>query len=151
MTPGHSPLFGERKPAPFLESGFDKFQARVSPDSRFIAYSTNESGTYQIVVQTFPDTTAGKWQITADGGVEPKWRRDGRELYYLALDGKLMSVAISGPGFTAARPAVLFQTPLTVNRVQPTRDRRYDVAPRRTVSDGDSRRDWSGFTIFRHR
>ncbi len=123
------PLFGERKPAPLLESGFDKFQARVSPDSRFIAYSTNESGTYQIVVQTFPDTTAGKWQITADGGVEPKWRRDSRELYYLALDGKLMSVAISGPGFTAARPAVMFQTPLTVNRVQPTRDRRYDVAP----------------------
>jgi WD40 repeat protein len=123
------PLFGDRKPTPLLETGFDKFQARVSPGSDFVAYSTNESGTYQIVVQTFPDASGGKWQISADGGVEPKWRHDGRELYYLGLDGKLMSVAIGGPPFTAGRPVELFQTPLTVNRAQPTRDRRYDVAP----------------------
>jgi Tol biopolymer transport system component len=122
------PTFGDRKPAPLLESGFDKFQARVSPNSNFVAYSTNESGTYQIVVQTFPDASGGKWQITADGGVEPKWRRDGRELYYLSLDGKLMSVAVGGPPFTAGRPVELFQTPLTVNPSQPTRDRRYDIA-----------------------
>jgi Tol biopolymer transport system component len=123
------PTFGDRKPAPLLETGFDKFQARVSPHSDFVAYSTNESGTYQIVVQTFPDVSGGKWQITSDGGVEPKWRRDGRELYYLNLDGKLMSVAIGGPPFSAGRPVELFQTPLTVNRAQPTRDRRYDIAP----------------------
>jgi Tol biopolymer transport system component len=123
------PTSGDRKPTPLLESGFDKFQARVSPNSNFVAYSTNESGTYQIVVQTFPDASGGKWQISADGGVEPKWRRDGRELYYLSLDGKLMSVAVGGPPFTAGRPVELFQTPLTVNRTQPTRDRRYDIAP----------------------
>src|SRR4029434_10727532 len=91
------PTFGDRKPTPLLETGFDKFQARVSPNSNFLAYSTNESGTYQIVVQTFPDASGGEWQISATGGVEPKWRRDGRELYYLGTDGKLMSVAISGP------------------------------------------------------
>ena len=123
------PTFGDRKPAPLLETGFDKFQARVSPNSNLVAYSTNESGTYQIVVQTFPDASGGKWQITADGGVEPKWRRDGRELYYLNLEGKLMSVAIGGPAFTAGRPVELFQTPLIVNRAQPTRDRRYDISP----------------------
>ena len=123
------PTFGDRKPAPLLETGFDKFQARVSPHSDFVAYSTNESGTYQIVVQTFPDASGGKWQITAEGGVEPKWRRDGRELYYLNFEGKLMSVAIGGAPFTAGRPVELFQTPLTVNRAQPTRDRRYDIAP----------------------
>ena len=123
------PLFGDRKATPLLDSGFDKFQARVSPNSNLIAYSTNESGTYQIVVQTFPDTTGGKWQISANGGSEPKWRRDGRELYYLGLDGKLMSVSIAGPPFAAGRPVELFQTPLTVNRGAPTRDRRYDVAP----------------------
>jgi eukaryotic-like serine/threonine-protein kinase len=123
------PTFGDRKPTPLLETGFDKFQARVSPNSNFVAYSTNESGTYQIVVQTFPDASGGKWQISADGGVEPKWRRDGRELFYLNLDGKLMSVAIGGPPFIAGRPVELFQTPLTVNRAQPTRDRRYDIAP----------------------
>jgi len=123
------PLFGERKPAPLLETGFDKFQARVSPNSDLIAYSTNESGNYQIVVQTFPDASGGKWQISANGGFEPKWRRDGRELYYLGADGKLMSVSIAGPPFSAGRPVELFQTPLAVNRAQPTRDRRYDVAP----------------------
>jgi eukaryotic-like serine/threonine-protein kinase len=132
-TPGYDtwllPLSGEPKPTPLLESPFDKFQARVSPDGRFVAYSTNESGPYQIVVQTFPDANGGKWQISADGGVEPKWRRDGRELYYLALDGKLMAVSIGGPVFTPGRPVTLFQTTLPVNRTQPVRDRRYDVAP----------------------
>jgi len=123
------PLFGDRKPVPFLESTFDRIQARISPDSRFVAYTTNESGMFQIVIQTFPDPNGGKWQISADGGVEPKWRRDGRELYYLALDGKLMAVPISGPAFNAGKPTVLFQTSLTVNRASPTRDRRYDVAP----------------------
>jgi Tol biopolymer transport system component len=122
------PLFGDRKPAPLLETGFDTFGVRVSPHSDLIAYSTNESGTYQIVVQTFPDTSGGKWQISASGGIEPKWRDDGRELYYLGLDGKLMSVSIAGPPFVAGRPVELFQTPLTVNRAAPTRDRRYDVA-----------------------
>jgi hypothetical protein len=123
------PLSGARRATPLLETGFDKFQARVSPNSDLIAYSTNESGTYQIVVQTFPDASGGKWQISANGGIEPKWRRDGRELYYLGLDGKLMSVSIGGAPFSAGRPVELFQTPLAVNRAQPTRDRRYDVAP----------------------
>ena len=103
------PLFGDRKPMPLLESDFDKVQARVSPDSRFIAFSTNESGSYQVVVQTFPDPNGGKWQISAEGGIEPKWRRDGRELYYLAFDGKLMSVSVNGSVF--GRPTPLFQTP----------------------------------------
>jgi hypothetical protein len=95
-----------------------------------MAYSTNDSGTYQIVVQSFPDPNGGRWQITAQGGVEPKWRRDGRELYYLALDGKLMSVPLKADRtFEAGTPVPLFQTPLTVNRNQPERDRRYDVTP----------------------
>jgi len=120
---------GDRKPRPFLESQFDKFHARVSPNGRYIAFATNETGTYQIVVQAFPDPDAGKWTISAGGGVEPKWSRDGRELYYLAFDGKLMSVPVSGPGFAAGRPTPLFQTPLRVTPTSPTRDRRYDVAP----------------------
>jgi Tol biopolymer transport system component len=124
------PTSGERKPLPFLESPFDKMQVRVSPDSRYVAYSTNESGTYQVVVQTFPDSNGGKWIISGDGGTEPKWRRDGRELYYLAFDGKLMMVPITySPSFKAGKPEVLFQTTLALNRAQPGRDRRYDVAP----------------------
>src|SRR5262249_17221751 len=123
------PLFGDRMPKPFLESPFDKIQARVSPDSQWVAYTTNETGMFQIVVQSFPDATKGRWQISAEGGVDPKWRGDGRELYYLALDGKLMSVALKvDRTIEAARPVPLFQTPLTVNRTRPDRGRRYDVS-----------------------
>jgi Tol biopolymer transport system component len=117
----------EKRASPFIESPFDKLHARVSPNGRSIAYATNDSGMYQIVVQSFPDPNGGKWQITAQGGVEPKWRHDGRELYYLAFDGKLMSVAVK-PDRTFGTPVALFDTPLTVNRNQPSRDRRYDVA-----------------------
>jgi Tol biopolymer transport system component len=120
----------EKKATPFVESPFDKVHARVSPDSKWIAYSTNDSGMYQIVVQTFPDPNGGKWQITAQGGVEPKWRHDGRELYYLALDGKLMAVPVkTDRTFEAGTPTALFETPLTVTRPSPGRDRRYDVTP----------------------
>lgn len=123
------PLAGDRKPRPFVESQFDKFHARVSPDGRYLAFSTNETGTFQIVVYTFPDPNGGKGTISAEGGVEPKFSRNGKELYYLAFDGKLMSVAITGPNFNAGRPTPLFQTPLRVSPASPTRDRRYDVAP----------------------
>jgi eukaryotic-like serine/threonine-protein kinase len=126
-------LTGEPKASPFIDSPFDKAQARISPDGRWIAYTTNDSGVYQIVVQSFPDPNLGRWQITAQGGIEPKWRRDGGELYYLAFDGNLMSVPVKEAGagrtFEAGTPTVLFQTPLPVSRTQAPRDRRYDVAP----------------------
>jgi hypothetical protein len=79
-------------------------------------------------VQSFPDPNSGKWQITAQGGIESKWSHNGRELYYLAFDGKLMAVPIkSDHTFEAGTPVALFETPLTVNRNQTPRDRRYDV------------------------
>jgi eukaryotic-like serine/threonine-protein kinase len=123
-------LSPEKKESPFVESPFDKIHGRVSPNGRWIAYATNDTGMYQIVVQSFPDPNGGKWQITAQGGVEPKWRHDGRELYYLGLDGKLMSVPVKdGRTFEAGTPAPLFETGLTVARPTASRDRRYDVSP----------------------
>ncbi len=119
----------EKKEFPFVESSFDKVHARLSPDGRWMAYATNDSGMYQIVVQSFPNPNGGKWQITAQGGVEPKWRHDGRELYYLAYDGKLMAVPIKTERtFEAGTAVALFDTPLTVGRPNVSRDRRYDVA-----------------------
>ena len=106
------PLSGDRKPFPFLQSGFNKSQPRLSPDGRWLAYATNESGTTQIVVQSFPDPSKGKWQVSAKGGADPKWRRDGRELYFIALDGKLMAVPIKiSSVIEAGHPSPLFQTP----------------------------------------
>jgi Tol biopolymer transport system component len=123
-------LTGGPTATPLFESPFDKAQARISPDGRWITYVTNDSGTYQVVVQSFPDPNGGRWQITAQGGIEPKWRHDGRELFYLAPDGKLMAVPVNPDRtFQAGSPTVLFQTPLVVTRGQTPRDRRYDVAP----------------------
>jgi hypothetical protein len=82
------------------------------------------------VVQSFPDPTGGKWQITSQGGIEPKWSHDGRELYYLDLDGKLTAVSIKADkAIEAGKPESLFQTPLTVPRGGLPRTHRYDVAP----------------------
>jgi Tol biopolymer transport system component len=121
------PVFGDQKPFPFLQSSFRHVESRLSPDGRWLAFTTNESGTYQIVVQPFPDPSGGKWQITAAGGIEPQWRRDGGELFYLGLDGKLMAVPIkSDPSFEAGQPEPLFQTPLAIPAIPG--NRRYDVS-----------------------
>jgi eukaryotic-like serine/threonine-protein kinase len=107
---------GDGKPFPYAQStSFRQGASRISPNGRWMAYMTNESGTYQIVVRSFPDPNQGKWQISAQGGINPMWRGDGRELYYLALDGKLMVVPVKdGADFEPAQPTVLFQTPLTI-------------------------------------
>jgi len=122
------PLFGDRKPFPLLQSSFDQVHAQLSPDGRWLAYDTNESGMYQIIVQPFPETTGGKWQVTAAGGIEPRWRRDARELYYLGFDGKIMAVSVKGDRiFEAGQPAPLIETTITVNVTQPDDAYHYDV------------------------
>jgi Tol biopolymer transport system component len=109
------PLDGERRAFPLIESKSLKTGARLSPDGRWLAYATDESGTRQIVVQPFPAVSDGKWQVSTSGGIEPKWRRDGRELYYLGLDGAIMAVPIEpGATFDAGPPATLFTTGISV-------------------------------------
>ena len=123
------PLSGEKKPVAFLATPARETQGQVSPDGQFIAYVTNESGTDQIVVRTFPDPNKGQWQITSGGGVEPRWRRkDGRELYYLSPEGKVMAVAIAnGSTFLPGAPTELFQAPALFVQAGPFQ-RRYDVS-----------------------
>jgi len=110
-------MFGDGKPFPFVHSkSFVYGEPRVSPNSRWLAYTTNETGTYQIVVQTFPHPSEKGTQVTAGGGFYPTWRGDGRELYYVALDGKLMAVSVKENGDTLVfgDPTLLFQSPLTI-------------------------------------
>jgi dipeptidyl aminopeptidase/acylaminoacyl peptidase len=99
------------KPVPYIQTPFDKRQAQFSPDGRWIAYASDESGPgqYQIYVQSFP-AGAGKFQVsTGAGGTQPRWRRDGKEIFYLAADGKLMAVeAQTAPRFEAKAPKALF-------------------------------------------
>ncbi len=102
------PLDGERKPFPYLQTSFNERDARFSPDSKWVAYSSDESGSSEIYVRPFPDT-GSKWRISTRGGSEPRWRRDGKELFYIATDMKLMVVEVkSGTKFEASVPRDLF-------------------------------------------
>jgi Tol biopolymer transport system component len=101
------PVDGERKPFPYRQTPFDERNARFSPDSKWIAYSSDESGGSEVYVQDFP-TAGGKWRISTRGGDNPNWRRDGKEIFYVA-DGKLMVVEVkSGAKFEASVPRALF-------------------------------------------
>ena len=100
----------ERKATPFLSTPFNEGSAQFSPDGRWMAYASAESGTVEIFVQTFP-ASGGKWQISTAGGSYPRWRRDGKELYYVAPDNALMAVEVAtGSGFAAGTPKALFRT-----------------------------------------
>jgi Tol biopolymer transport system component len=110
----YQPLSVDTKPQIYLESQSVKTEAQFSPDGRWLAYTTNESGSFQVVVQSFPDPKISKTVTTRNGGSQPRWRRDGRELFYLAADGKLMSVPVkTGDMFEIGSETALFQTPLT--------------------------------------
>jgi serine/threonine protein kinase/Tol biopolymer transport system component len=107
------PLFGDRKPQAFVQGSFGTGSAQFSPNGRYVAYSSTETGRLEIYVQTFPQHT-GKWEISTAGGTEPMWRRDGKELYYLTPDEKLMAVDVNttAAAFQAGIPKELFQAQL---------------------------------------
>jgi serine/threonine protein kinase len=97
------------KPFPFLSSKFTEVQGQISPDGRWIAYTSDESGRLEIYVTQFPEKR-GRWQISTSGGAQSWWRADGKELFYLALDQTLMSVAVrGGEAFEASVPTPLFK------------------------------------------
>jgi eukaryotic-like serine/threonine-protein kinase len=101
------PLAGDRKPFPIVKTKFDELFATFSPDGRYVAYASNESGRGEVYVQEFPQPR-NKWQISTEGGIQPFWRADGRELFYRAAS-RLMSVPVEiSPTFTAGAPAQLF-------------------------------------------
>jgi len=107
------PLFGERQPIAFLQTKFNEIHGVFSPDGKWIAYESDDSGSFQVWVQSFP--AGSKWQISSEGGSWPRFRRDGKELFYLAANGKLMAVEVktstSGLEFGASKP--LFDTHTT--------------------------------------
>jgi len=96
------------KAQPFLRTPFNETSPRFSPDGRWLAYYSNESGRFEIYVQPYPGP-GGKWQISTEGGTEAVWNRNGRELFYRSGD-KMMAVDIATqPGFAAGKPRMLFE------------------------------------------
>jgi dipeptidyl aminopeptidase/acylaminoacyl peptidase len=106
------PMAEKGKPAAVqADPIFNKFRGRFSPDGKWIAFATNESGGYEVNVRSFPGNER-KIQISTGGGMQPQWRRDGHELYFLTADGMLMAVPIKSLNpFEPGTPAALFQMP----------------------------------------
>jgi len=102
-------LTGERKASTFLSTPFNEAQARFSPNTRWVAYASDESGTFEVYVRPFPPAS-GQTQISIAGGTQPEWRRDGKELFYISADGKLTAVPVTTDGatFSAGTPRALF-------------------------------------------
>jgi len=123
---------GERQAAPYFTSPFNITQGQFAPGPanapRWVAYTSNELGQVQIYVQSFP-AGHGKFRISTNGGVQPRWRKDGKELFYLSLEQKLMSVEVkTAPTFEYGTPKELFQTNISGGG-NLANIFRYDVAP----------------------
>ena len=91
------PRFGERKPYVFLQGDFNVGEGRFSHDGRWLAYTSDESGRAEVYVTPFPGG-GSKWQVSVTGGSSPRWRRDGKELFYLAADSELMAAEVDASG-----------------------------------------------------
>jgi Tol biopolymer transport system component len=104
------PLTGDKKPFPVVKTKFEEVEGQFSPDGQWLAYTSNESGPQQVYVQPFPGP-GDKVQVSTAGGRHPRWRRDGKELFYVALDGSLMAAAVnrrSSGTLDVASPITLF-------------------------------------------
>jgi Tol biopolymer transport system component len=112
------PLTGERKPVVLTKSEFDRDNPHVSPDGHWVAYNSRESGRWEVYVAAFPSFN-DKRQVSSSGGCQPMWRKDGKELFYRTLEGKLMVVEVKGGStLQTGVPQFLFQSPANMNPVQ---------------------------------
>jgi eukaryotic-like serine/threonine-protein kinase len=119
------PLDGKRELTPLVRGSFAAFDPRFSPDGRWVAYTSVETGREEIYVVPFP-LRPGKWQVSTNGGRKAQWRGDGRELYFLTPDNMMTAVEVdgSGPSFSVGAAHPLFRAVLGVENGMG-----YDVSP----------------------
>jgi eukaryotic-like serine/threonine-protein kinase len=133
------PLGGDRKPWAFLRTRFQERAGRFSPDGRWVAYMSDESGRLEVYVRPFGGSaaknstgnpTGGRWQVSTTGGIYPEWRADSKELYYIGPDSQMMAVAIGARGamLQPAAPVALFYTRIVGGGGDKAQGRQYDVA-----------------------
>jgi Tol biopolymer transport system component len=134
------PMKGDRTTSVFLKTPFRELWGMFSPDGRWVAYMSNESGRPEIYARPFvPPGAAGtvtgaagsQWQVSTAGGIHPLWRPDGKELYYLNPAGAMMAAPITVTGATLApgAPVVLFPSRIFGGGVDAQQGRQYDVTP----------------------
>ena len=123
------PLSGDRKPIPFVVTPFLERAGQFSPDGRWVAYQSNETGRYEIYIRSFPGP-GGQQQVSTSGGIQARWRSDGQELYYIAPDAKLMAVSITmnGTAIEPGTPVALLQTRIWGGGTNATLGHQYDVS-----------------------
>jgi serine/threonine protein kinase len=128
------PLEGDHKPIPYLQTPFSEIHGQYSPDGRWMAYASDESGRFEVYVQTIP-TSGPKWQISNAGGDFPRWRRDGKELYYIGGDQKLMGMPVkTGSGSPGAfEPGV----PQPLFRIEPVNTSVSSTIPYQPSANGE--------------
>jgi serine/threonine-protein kinase len=120
------PLQGTIAPSSVLATQANETNAEISPDGRFLAYESDESGTQEVWVRPFPDVQRGRWQVSVKGGTKPAWGPKGRELYYVSLDDHLFRVDVAlQPVFRAGAPKLVTDTAIYAN----VGARNYDVSP----------------------
>ncbi|PYR78894.1 MAG: hypothetical protein DMF87_13060 [Acidobacteria bacterium] len=115
---------------PLLETPFEERGGIVSPDGRWLAYESNSSGRFEVYIRPFPNVSDGQWQVSNAGGVQPLWARSGRELFYLAPDGALLTVPVDPRGATwsaGTSTKLVAGRYFTGNSVYTARQ--YDVSP----------------------
>jgi Tol biopolymer transport system component len=129
------PMQGARNPVPFLRTRFDEGPGVFSPDGRWVAYVSDETGRFEVYVRSFTASPGageggGRWIISKDGGLGPKWRDDGKELAYVDLKGMVMAVGVdTGTSVQAQTPRELFQMPVGSNALAPTGDLKRFLIP----------------------
>ena len=133
------PLAGDRTPFVWLKTPFDERRGQFSPDGRWVAYQSNESGRYEIHVRPFAGPSAaggadgrggGQWQVSTAGGMHPRWGPGGTELYHIAPDGTLMAapMAVTGRALEPGRPVALFRTRIVGGGTDLNVGTNYDIA-----------------------
>jgi serine/threonine protein kinase len=107
------PTFGDRKPIPYLHTEANERLAKLSPNGKWLAYMSDESNRNEVYIRTFPNPS-GKWQVSVNGGGKPVWSRDGKELFFIGADRKMMAAEVKdGDQFEAGLPKPLFDTQLS--------------------------------------
>ncbi len=116
-------------PIPIVASPFHEFEPALSPDGRYLAYTSDESGQREIYLRPFPNTNDGKWLISGGGGIEPAWSADGRELFYRGLTGQNIHVVDLTRGPSSVLRTTTVELPLDKDYEVNSRNRLYDVSP----------------------
>jgi Tol biopolymer transport system component len=137
-------LGGDTTEVPLLASPYDEVSPQISPDGRFLAYASLETGQLEVYVRPFPEVDSGRWLVSSGGGFSPRWAHSGRQLFYVSPDSVMMAAAVqTAGGFRVVERRALFAMPDGV-RLSPF-DFSFDVAPddqrfimQRLVSSGEA-------------